>query len=210
MTSDDLNCCQYPKGEKYRIEAARSDTWIMRVVKGQGYRFATRGTWIDWFIRTDADGYDSRMAALFNLWPDLPLKPLMALCGRLTSEDGRVHLFLIGKERDWTAPFDGALSVFANDITSAKWFRNNNQGAIDLWISETDRVCTPPGDADMLVEQGGTASTHGRNAVSLRNLSLFGLWRQLVKAFHRTEGILLISGNAGLIGLTGYWLSRCN
>ena len=136
------------------------------VVGGQTYVFSTTGFWYDWFIKTDAAGYVGRLAGLFNLSADVPDEPLLSLCAQWQGKN-----FHVGRHHVWTAPVDGSLSFFANDLVGNSWFRRNNRGAIMLTVT-----AIPPG-----------------TPVPAPVSPPYGVWRTLVGVLERTQGILAIS-----------------
>jgi hypothetical protein len=115
------------------IEARQfwNDTGI-HLVAGQECRFTTAGTWTDWYIPCDADGFPSPnlLMRAFEWLRRAPHEPWFALIGGI-DHDLR-SLFLIGTERTLTAPVSGMLTCFANDLPLAYW---NNLGSVQLTVT---------------------------------------------------------------------------
>ncbi|MCF8178132.1 MAG: hypothetical protein K9J74_06455 [Sulfuritalea sp.] len=86
------------------------------VAPGETYRFVARGKWMDWFKKTDAQGF-----RLLNLqhWNRVPDVNFFCLCGCVGTEEK--HAFAIGTEFEWVVPDsvsgfpDKQLNFFAND-----------------------------------------------------------------------------------------------
>lgn len=98
---------------------------------GEEYQFSASGSWIDWYIPCDANGWVSI----------IPLKPLeamrrmpdanwFALVGCI--ERDLKHTFLIGREARVKMSAGGELYCFANDAPWAYW---NNLGSLKLKIT---------------------------------------------------------------------------
>jgi hypothetical protein len=115
------------------LEARRrwNDTGIT-LVAGQEYQFRAEGTWIDWFVTCDAEGYES-INAVQRLSESLrraPSERWFALMGTI-DRDTR-GLFHIGREAIFSPCSSGVLCCFANDVSLAYW---NNFGAIRLTVT---------------------------------------------------------------------------
>ncbi len=151
---------------KKTVRADTDATVLIPVVEGETYQFTATGKWVDWYVTTDADGYNARFAALFGLQTQLPGAPFLALCGHLSGA-ANTSDFFIGRQRIWTATDTGTLSVYANDLTLHPWFRDNNRGEIVVTVDNAPLPEEP---------------------VAPR-----GVWRQLVHIFTRTEGIAAIA-----------------
>jgi hypothetical protein len=87
--------------------------------------------WIDWFIKCDGDGYESRNTMMRKRENErrLPDANWFALVGAYGSDAG--DPFLIGKENSVQATQTAELVMFANDMVSMYW---NNLGYIDVVI----------------------------------------------------------------------------
>ena len=108
------------------------DTGV-RLVAGRTYRLSARGTWRDASIVSDAAGYGSR-----NLFQRLteglrrvPDAPWFALIGAIHRQPATQ--FVIGTDCVFTAPQDGELTCFANDL---RGFYFNNDGTVTLAVEE--------------------------------------------------------------------------
>jgi hypothetical protein len=108
-----------------------NDTGI-DVAAGRHYRLAARGTWRDWGTPHGPAGGPSNSLAL-RLTEGLrraPAENWFALMGALDRDTATT--FLIGAAREWTAPRDGRLFCYANDV----WLMYfNNDGAVTLDLS---------------------------------------------------------------------------
>lgn len=105
-----------------------TDTQVV-VEAGARLRFEARGIWRDWTIDADPDGFEKPYLAPLSGFRRLPREPWFALCGALDRDEETA--FRIGTLCDWTAPAEGRLFVFANDVP---WAYFNNKGEIDLSI----------------------------------------------------------------------------
>lgn len=136
-------CCHAPKQAPLpgavTVDSRSHYTAVATVTAGRVYRLSAQGRWVDWFICTDAGGFAS--------WPlmassegrrRLPEAKWFALVGLITADGqapahdaaGRTPLFSLTPYLDgspWTAPADGTLQVFANDLPDRY---GNNRGAI--------------------------------------------------------------------------------
>jgi hypothetical protein len=115
------------------IQAADRWTRLCDVKQGQKYDFLASGTWIDWWIETDADGYEKPWLAPFRAARRAPREPWFALVGTIDKDLSTA--FGIGSKLSWTAPKTGTLWCFANDVAWMYW---NNKGAIDLQCTTPD------------------------------------------------------------------------
>ncbi len=110
----------------------------IHVEPGERYVLAATGAWTDFFIRTDANGYETDDAPRavreflrrFEPRRRVPGERWFCLIGAV-GRDGRP--FQIGTGREWVVPPGeaGELLCFANDVPSAYW---NNFGAVRLTI----------------------------------------------------------------------------
>jgi hypothetical protein len=122
-----------------------------KIVKGQTYRFSVTGEWTDWFVKCDAKGPKSpiyrTVMSLMRLGlrvrkEESPhrVKPhFFTPIGNLacTANGAKpLHPFVISEGREWTAPADGILHVFANDWPNKY---HNNRGCLTLSISRAQR-----------------------------------------------------------------------
>ena len=100
-----------------------------QLVAGHTYRFRASGEWKDKTNVCGPSGYSR-----WYLTPWAPLRryvraPWFALIGTI---DG-AQSFVIGNEREWTAPTNGELWCYANDV----WFMyGNNSGSITLQVED--------------------------------------------------------------------------
>lgn len=123
------------------IEIKAREPWNktgVHVRPGERYLLAASGSWTDFFIRTDADGYETDDAPRpvraflrrFESRRRMPGERWFCLIGAV----GRGGTpFRIGTGREWDVPSqeEGELLCFANDVPSAYW---NNFGAVRLIV----------------------------------------------------------------------------
>jgi len=96
---------------------------------GGRYAFSASGKWHDWWIETDADGYENFPHCLLRWIRRAPREPVFKLMGAVDA-DGR-EAFPIGSESEHSCPVTGELLCFANDIRGFYW---NNCGSVTLSI----------------------------------------------------------------------------
>jgi|EndMetStandDraft_7_1072992.scaffolds.fasta_scaffold00319_4 hypothetical protein len=109
------------------VPAQSKWTHLCRVEAGRQYKILASGTWTDWFIDTDANGYDRFWLRPFAAMKRAPKEKWFALIGALDKDEETA--FLIGSAKPWTAPKSGELWCFANDMPSKY---RNNKGAITV------------------------------------------------------------------------------
>jgi hypothetical protein len=109
----------------------------LRVTEGSKYEFLVPGdqTWIDFYIRTTADGYSRSplgfVQELFRGLKPLPNSNWFVLGGAIDAP--RNFPFLIGRNSGPVSmPANGELIFFAND---AKGFYCNNRGSLSVQIT---------------------------------------------------------------------------
>jgi len=102
--------------------------------EGSTYNFesAADQKWNDWYIRTDADGYDTQALRWFERFRRIPSQNWLKLIGTLdTTLDDPI---IIGKKLSgFKAAKSGELILFANDVPQMYW---NNSRAIALTITK--------------------------------------------------------------------------
>jgi hypothetical protein len=103
-------------------------------VSGEEYDLRATGEWTDWYIRSDADGFESPgfPQKLFESLRRAPHEPWFCLMG--TIGKNYISLFRIGTELHYCAKVNGRLFCFANDVYAAYW---NNKGNIQLAVKRT-------------------------------------------------------------------------
>jgi hypothetical protein len=101
------------------------------VAAGESYEFRAAGEWVDWIIRTDANGYESSEGYLKPLerFRRAPQQRWFALIGAVNRR--KENQFLIGIDRKAKMRAAGRLYCFANDIPLLYW---NNKGVVELKI----------------------------------------------------------------------------
>jgi hypothetical protein len=107
------------------------------VKQGATYRFVVPSgqTWTDWFIRTDADGYEHGpllfLQEAFKGTKPLPDRNWFLLCGNV-DRPGNAPFPIGGKPIEVSMNASGELLLFAND---SKWFYWNNFGRIQVIVT---------------------------------------------------------------------------
>lgn len=100
---------------------------------GEEYKFTARGTWVDLFIVTNADGFKGKLIMPKSDRKRAPEFNWFALMGSLNENDA--VYFLIGKEKQKIFNSSGRLFCFANDMKSGGFYLNNNWGNVKLTIT---------------------------------------------------------------------------
>ncbi|MBV6823562.1 hypothetical protein [Pseudomonas sp. PD9R] len=104
------------------------------LVEGSLYRFTADGTWWDLVIRTDADGYPTKVwpQAYYESQRPVPDALWFCLVGVVKETDGPA--FVIGRRNEIEASRSGRLFCCANDAPN---FYFNNFGKVQL---EVERI----------------------------------------------------------------------
>jgi hypothetical protein len=107
-----------------------NDTYIM-MREGETYHFESSGSWKDWSIICDADGYISKSILLrLTEWlRRLPKSNWLTLIG--STSHSKNNFFEIGHKATITIEQEGLFSCFANDVI---FMYGNNSGEIELTI----------------------------------------------------------------------------
>jgi hypothetical protein len=124
----------------FPVRAADLYNWSgVRLQRGASYRVEVVGDqrWIDGGVTADAEGWDSSVLPFFKetivkRFEDnrrVPTANWFALIAAVDDED--TALFKVGKRGEFTAPEDGDLYAFANDL---KGKYGNNQGQITATV----------------------------------------------------------------------------
>lgn len=125
-----------------RLEVGDTDTLMIRadekmsgeflVVKpGEKYTFkvdSTKNRWVDFFIPTDADGFNNLL--LKEKSKRLPGEKCFKLCAIQVLND-TCKVFPVGLKKEWDVMEEGKLHFFANDGENWYW---NNFGKIRLIV----------------------------------------------------------------------------
>ncbi len=98
--------------------------------KDTRYSIAATGSWVDWFVPCDADGYRLWLLSHLDGQKRVPDQNWFKLMGSIDRDEECV--FPIGTRAVITAPADGELTCFANDLKSMYW---NNWGSVDVAVS---------------------------------------------------------------------------
>ncbi|NTG45241.1 hypothetical protein [Rhizobium rhizogenes] len=112
---------------KETVSAAALWTYLCDVKKGQTYAFSASGKWTDWFIDSDANGYERFWLKPFASRKRMPKEKWFALIGVVDKD--MATAFKIGTEKVWPATATGKLWCFANDDLSRY---GNNKGTIEV------------------------------------------------------------------------------
>ncbi|MBO9125896.1 MULTISPECIES: hypothetical protein [unclassified Rhizobium] len=114
------------------IPARERWTRVCDIRQGATYAFTASGTWTDWKIDEDANGYDRTWLRPFTGLRVMPKAQWFALIGSIDQDTETA--FLIGASYpSWIAPKNGVLYCCANDIPWMYW---NNSGAVELTCTE--------------------------------------------------------------------------
>lgn len=100
----------------------------LEVRAGETYIFLAKGEWTDWYIVSEADGYEMWHMNLFRSYKRSPENKWFALMGSIGKTD---TIFLIGRMMKKTFMKTGKLYLFANDV---RGFYFNNKGSIIVTI----------------------------------------------------------------------------
>ena len=103
--------------------------------KDKCYRFIATGTWIDWYIATDAKGYESNFLKPLEKFRRYPQAKWFSLIGAIDKDKSTLFDIghLIENNETYIATANGTLYCFANDVPIAYW---NNKGFITLKVEE--------------------------------------------------------------------------
>ena len=128
-----------PGSSPERVEIPARLLWVdthLQLLRGATYAFEALGTWTDWTIKCDADGYESDGHLLLRMSEWLrraPHERWFALIG--TIDRNMRTKFLLGKAATIQSPAAGILTCFANDVAIAYW---NNSGRVQLSVRRID------------------------------------------------------------------------
>jgi hypothetical protein len=102
----------------------------VRLHRDREYHIVASGTWIDFYIRTDARGFERNHLRPFKRFKHQPEAPWFALMGSIGKES---PCFLVGTGLLLKPDKAGELFLFANDMPAMYW---NNRGSLDITITE--------------------------------------------------------------------------
>ena len=112
----------------------------LQLQSGRSYAVRARGEWTDWFIRTDADGYESpnwymRLAERYRRMPHARWFALVCCIGKppAKGEAAGPHCHVTGSSSRITASASAELQCFANDMWTMYW---NNRGQVTVEVEE--------------------------------------------------------------------------
>ncbi|MFT5914625.1 MAG: hypothetical protein ACI81T_001115 [Bacteroidia bacterium] len=120
-----------PVGQSITISVESSDYWNasgITVNSGEQYKITAAGTWTDWYIDTDANGYSNWYLKLFTLLKRSKYENWF----KLIATTNRNQQYPIGSSSTITIGQSGDLDFFANDANGFYW---NNYGSIDVTIT---------------------------------------------------------------------------
>lgn len=103
---------------------------------GKTYLFHARGTWKDWYITCGPAGYARTSLKFFERFRRVPEADWFSIIGAYDGDPATsfdIGGILTRKNGSHTAPRDGELWCFANDLPWMYW---NNSGAIELQVLE--------------------------------------------------------------------------
>lgn len=107
------------------------------LTKDKRYKFSATGQWIDWYITTDAKGFEKIWLKPFEPLRRFPNAKWFSLIGAIDRD--RSTQFDIGllvdNQKTYIATKNGILYCFANDVSLAY---SNNKGSIDLKVEEVE------------------------------------------------------------------------
>jgi hypothetical protein len=112
---------------KETVSAAARWTYLCDVKRGHTYAFSASGRWTDWFIESDADGYERFWLKPFVSRKLMPREKWFALIGVVDKD--MATAFKMGTAKVWTATASGKLWCFANDDPTRY---GNNKGTIEV------------------------------------------------------------------------------
>lgn len=118
-------------GESKTIEVASADYWNASgvfVTAGESYQVTASGTWTDWYIDTDANGYSNWYLNLFTLLKRSKSDKWFKLMGSVNQNTD----FAIGTSAILTPNVSGPLDFYANDANGFYW---NNYGSVQVTIT---------------------------------------------------------------------------
>lgn len=118
-------------GEQVSIEVASAEYWNgsgVFVTTGQVFQIEATGTWTDWYIDTDANGYSSWYLNLFTLLKRDKSEKWFKLIASINQDKN----YPIGTTAIITANETGPLDFYANDANGFYW---NNYGSIQVTIT---------------------------------------------------------------------------
>lgn len=94
------------------------------------YHIKATGSWTDFYIGTDANGFERKHLRPFKRFKRQPDAPWFALMGSIGKES---PYFLVGAELCLGPGKAGELFLFANDMPAMYW---NNRGSLNITITE--------------------------------------------------------------------------
>ncbi|MGE4288792.1 MAG: hypothetical protein AB7E36_08895 [Salinivirgaceae bacterium] len=102
----------------------------VRLHRDREYHIVASGTWTDFYIGTDANGFERNHLRPFKRFKRHPENSWFALMGSIGKAS---PYFLVGTELLLRPDNEGELFLFANDMPAMYW---NNRGSLDITITE--------------------------------------------------------------------------
>jgi hypothetical protein len=102
----------------------------VRLLEHCEYHIKTTGTWTDFYIGTDANGFERKHLRPFARFKRDPGSPWFALMGSIGKQP---PYFLVGADLLLKPDKEGELFLFANDMPAMYW---NNRGSLSITITE--------------------------------------------------------------------------
>ncbi|MFK7799127.1 MAG: hypothetical protein AB8E82_16865 [Aureispira sp.] len=100
----------------------------VQVKAGEVYEIRASGTWNDWYINTDANGYSNWYLGLVGFLKRVPSENYFKLIAAVN----RQRKYAVGKSASIRVTESGHLEFFANDVLTFYW---NNSGSVYVTIT---------------------------------------------------------------------------
>lgn len=117
--------------ESVTIDVASADYWNgsgVFVTAGQVFQITAEGTWKDWYINTDANGYSNWYLSLFTVLKRAKAENWFKLIASVNKDKN----YPIGKTATIRPTASGPLDFYANDANGFYW---NNYGSIRVTVT---------------------------------------------------------------------------
>lgn len=128
-----------PSSSPVSVPILARSRWVttdLQLLRGTSYSFEAIGTWTDWTITCDANGYESNGRVLLRMTEWLRRAPRQRWFALIGTIDRNMRTqFLIGTSATVVSPATGILTCFANDVAFAYW---NNRGQVELRVQTID------------------------------------------------------------------------
>ena len=117
--------------ESVTFNVASADYWNSSGVfatAGQVFQITANGTWTDWYIDTDANGYNSWQLALFTFLRRAKSEKWFKLIASVNKDKN----YPVGKSATISPTESGPLNFYANDANGFYW---NNYGSVSVTVT---------------------------------------------------------------------------